>query len=781
MKRWVLSLGLWVLGFGIWGVASSVLSAQTTAWPIERMPRPLPAREVTFPPYDIRTLANGMQVITVLQHEQPAVTMRLLVRAGGANDPDKKRGVSYLVSNLLDQGTTTRTSQQIADRIDTIGGVLSTGSGDDFTSISAIVMKDSFEVAMDLVADIARNPAFAQDEIDRQKEQITSTQQVNADDPDYIASAVLDRLVYGFHPYGLPGSGTPGTIASITRQDLQQFHRQHFIPNNMVLAIVGDITQKEAAAASDRAFGNWPRGETRVWRGIAPPEPTRRIVVIDKPDAVQTEIRVGQLAIPRKHSDFLAWDLAVKVLGGEGANRLHRVLRAERGLTYGASAETEGRKLAGDIVAETDTRTDTTGEALRLMMQEFVRLQTQRVPERELVDAQAYLAGSFPLTIESPNDIASQVINYVMYELPLEDIPTYTKRVTSITPDDLQRVAKAYLKPDNLSVVLVGNAKAFVPQLRALGLNDVETIPIGQLDLMSATLKRETGLRASFESFGPIPQGDVASAFRRKDGEAQPAYQASQTNPRAGGQLPTAQNATALNDRAAGDLLRRVVDARGGLMLLKGIRTFIVETVTTLTMQQGTIPATTRTYIVYPDKFRVDAELEVPDQNGRPVRTQTTQVFNAGRAWVKDPRGVQDAPPPMAAEFASNVRRDIIPLLIDAAEGRLTVRKLTDQTARDGRQVQVLEISGPQVDRVRLLIDQQMLIVGQAYTTPSPLGGQSQGILNEEVFSDYRFVNGIRVPFEAQLLQNGQPVIKRTITKVTFNEAVPDNLFNRPS
>ena len=781
MKRRLLTFSPWVLGFGIWvlGFNTPAAQTQTTPWPNERMPRPLPAREVTFPPYDIRTLPNGMQVITVLHHEQPAVTMRLLVRAGGANDPDKKRGVSYLVSNLLDQGTTTRSSQQIADQIDSIGGVLSTGSGDDFTSISAIVMKDSFELAMDLVADVARNPAFAPDEIERQKEQITSTQQVNAGDPDYIASAVLDRLVYGFHPYGLPGSGTLATIASITRQDLQQFHRQNFVPNNMVLAIVGDITQKEAAAASERAFGNWPRGETRPWRGVAPPEPTRRIVVIDKPDSVQTEIRVGQLAIPRKHRDFLAWDLAVKVLGGEGANRLHRVLRAERGLTYGASAETEGRKLAGDIVAETDTRTETTGEALRLMLQEFVRLQTQRVPERELVDAQAYLAGSFPLTIESPNDIASQVINYVLYDLPLEDIPTYTTRVTSITPEDIQRVAQAYLKPANLSVVLVGNAKAFIPQLRAIGLNDVETIPVGQLDLMSATLKRETGIRASSES---SPQG-VASAFRRKDAAiaSQPAYQATQANPRAGAQLPTAQNATALNDRAAMDLLRRVVDARGGLMLLKGVKTVVADTVTTFTMQQGSLPSSTKTYIVYPNKFRVDAEIDVPDQNGRPIRTQTTQVFNAGQAWIKNPRGVQDVPPPLAGEFASSVRRDIIPLLIDAAEGRLTVRKLTDQTSRDGRSVQVLEISGLQIDRVRLLIDQQMLIIGQAYTTPSPLGPQSQAVLNEEVFSDYRFVNGIRVPFQTQLLQNGQPVIKRTITKVTFNEAVPDNLFNRPS
>lgn len=205
-------------------------------------------------------------------------------------------------------------------------------------------------------------------------------------------------------------------------------------------------------------------------------------------------------------------------------------------------------------------------------------------------------------------------------------------------------------------------------------------------------------------------------------------------------------------------------------MALKGVRTVVAETVTTFQMQQGTLPSTTRTYIVYPDKFRVDAEI-----NG----AQTTQVFNAGSAWVKSPAGIQDAPPAMAADFAASVRRDIIPLLIDAAEGRLTVRKGTDQAARDGRPVQVLEISGPKLDRVRLFVDQQMLIVGQAYTVTTP-GPQPRTLLSEEVFSDYRLVSGIRVPFDTQLMQNGQAVIKRTITKVAFNETVPDNLFIRP-
>jgi hypothetical protein len=277
-------------------------------------------------------------------------------------------------------------------------------------------------------------------------------------------------------------------------------------------------------------------------------------------------------------------------------------------------------------------------------------------------------------------------------------------------------------------------------------LDDVEVIPVEQLDLMSASLKRQTGLRASFESFGPFESFGRGRPIRLAAlAQGGPAYLAAQVNPRAGSGAP---NATAQNDRAAMDLLRRVVEVRGGLMVLKGI---------------------TKTYIAYPDRFRVDAEIS---------GAQTTQVFNSGSAWVKSPAGIQDAPPAMAADFAASVRRDIIPLLIEAAEGRVTVRKLTDQTARDGRPVQVLELSGPQLDRVRLFVDPQMLIVGQAYTTPGP---QSRSILSEELFSDYRFINGIRVPFETQLLQNGQVVITRTITKVTFNEHVPDTLFNRPS
>ncbi len=744
---------LWALGVGVLGVVlcATAASAQLERsgdgrfffWPTEMPPRPLAAREVTFPPYQMRTLRNGLQAIAVLHHEQPAVSMRLLVRAGSVQDPPGKIGVASLAALVLDQGTMTKSAQEIADHIDFIGGALATGSGSDLMYVNVVVMKDSFDVGMNLLADVARNPAFAAEEIDRQKEQTISALQVSSNDPDYVASVLLERLVYGFHPYGLPNSGTPGTLASITRGDLQAFHRRYFVPNNMILAIVGDVTSEEAFAAAERAFGEWPRAEIPPVTVVEPPPPTRRIVVVDKPDAVQTEIRVGQLAIPRKHDDYMAFDLASKILGGEGANRLHRVLRSERGLTYGAQADSEARKQAGHLVAETDTRTETTGEALRLMVDEFARLQRDRVSQTELSDAQAYLAGSFPLTIETPGDIAAQVLNVVFYELPVEEIGTFRERVQAVRPDDIQRVARQYVRPDRLSIVLVGNASAFVPQLQRVGFSDVEVIPIDQLDLMAPTLKRE-GQRVNAEPFGTF---DPFGSFR----SPRTAYTQQQVNSGADPQ----------------GLLKRVIDAKGGLDALKRIRTVVADEERTIITPNGRTPLPTKTYVIYPDKFRVDSVL-----SGQ----QIVHTYNAGAAWVKDLGGVSAAPVAMRNDFAATARRDTYPMLIAAAEGRLMLRILPEE-GKDGEVVKVLEVSGADFAAVRLYVDGHSRIVRQSYTASGPDG---LPLKIEEVFSDYRAVDSLSVPFKASVLSNGRLIIERAITSVSFNTRIDEKLFDQP-
>jgi zinc protease len=488
-------------------MAASAAAAQVKDWPAEAPPRPLPAREVKFPPYEVRTLPNGLQVVVVMQHEQPIVSLRMLVRAGSAYDPHGRQGLAALAAALLDQGTTSRSAAQIADTIDSIGGGLDAGAGSDLSYANVLVMKDSLELGMGLLSDVIRHPAFSPEEIERQRQQAISGLRVSYQDPDYVASIVFDRLVFGFHPYGLPNSGTPDTLASITPADLHAFHDRYFVPNNAILAIVGDVTLDEAFEGATRAFGQWARQEVTLPAIADPPAPTRRIVIVNKPDAVQTEIRVGQLVLPRRHPDYLAMDLAIKVLGGEGSNRLQRVLRSERGLTYGAEADLQAMKQAGDFAADTDTRTETTVEALRVVFDEITKLQRERVNERELGDAQAYLEGNFPLSIETPDQIATQVLNVLFYELPLSDLETYRQRVSGITVDDIQRVARQYLHPDRLSVVLVGNAGAFVNQLKGLGFDQYEVVNLEDLDLTTADFRRASRSTPATPAAAPAAAG----------------------------------------------------------------------------------------------------------------------------------------------------------------------------------------------------------------------------------------------------------------------------------
>lgn len=484
-------------------------SAQTRDWPSERPPRPLASRDIKFPAYEMRTLPNGLQVVAVLHHEQPAVSMRLLVRVGSAADPKGKVGLARLLSSLLDQGTTTKSAQELNDEIDFMGGAIGAGAGSDLTFISTLVMKDGFETGLRILSDVARHPAFAQEEIDRQRQQTVSGLKVSAEDPEWIANAVFDRLVYGFHPYGIPDTGTAESLAAITRDDLLAFQAKYFAPNNAILAIVGDVTAEEAFSMVAKVFGDWARKDVPQEKLVQPPDPTRRVIVVNKPDSVQTEVRVGHLGIPRKHDDYMDLNLAIRILGGEGSNRLHQVLRTERALTYGAQAQFDTLKDSGDFEAETNTRSEATGEVLRLIVDEFWRIQRERVGERELADAKAYLTGSFPLTIETPNSIATQVMNVLFYGLPIEQLQTFRDRVNAVTVDDIQRVAQYYLKPDRLSIVLVGNAAAFTSQLRGIGFGRYETVELGNLDLTTPDFKR-----APSRAGGPGAPGGAGTTAR---------------------------------------------------------------------------------------------------------------------------------------------------------------------------------------------------------------------------------------------------------------------------
>ena len=752
----------------LFSVLSVVLSvglaqAQSTAWPAERPPQPLPARDIKFPPYEIQTLPNGLQVVVVMHHEQPAVTMRLLIRAGTASDTREKLGLAHLAASLLDQGTKTMTADQMNDAVDFIGGAMGAGAGTDLTFVNMVVMKDSFDTGLKMLSDMARQPAFDPAEIERQRQQMVSGLKVSAEDPGYIANSVFDRLVYGFHPYGLPDNGTPQTLAALTRDDLVAFHSKFFMPNNAILAIVGDVTAPEAFAAAKKVFGDWQKGDVPAQTFIGPPDPTRRVIIVNKPDAVQTEVRVGHIGIPRTHPDYMAVNLAIRILGGEGSNRLHQVLRTERGLTYGAQANMDTLKESGDFEAETNTRSEATGEVLRLIVDEFWRLQRERVGERELDGAKAYLTGSFPLTIETPEAIAMQVVNALFYGLPLEELQNFRERVNKVTPDDIQRVAKALLRPDRLSVVLVGNSAAFASQLKGVGFETFETVELADLDLTSATFKRTTvkaeragqaggAGRAGWAGWSHGFNSDVMQAFR-------PALKYQQAP------LASRPSDSASPDEIAkaGAMLDKVVAAKGGLEKLRGLKSIVAKQTQASRRPDGESTVETTNYIEYPNHLRVETEGQV-------------QAYDGTRVWMKDKRGLHDAPEAFVREMAAGLRRDVVALLLAAKDGAVSVRLLPDVKDTQGRVSHALELSATDLNPIVLYIDpDSSLILKRLYAADAP----GRPVIEEE-FHEYRAVDGIQFAFHATQ-RVGSMSVDRRVTDVKLNSTLDPALFKRPA
>jgi hypothetical protein len=441
-------------------------------------------------------------------------------------------------------------------------------------------------------------------------------------------------------------------------------------------------------------------------------------------------------------------------------------------------------KDTGDFEAETNTRTDATGEVLRLIVDEFWRLQRERVGTVELENAKAYMTGSFPLTIETPEAIAMQVVTALFYGLPLDELQTFRERVNAVTVDDIQRVARTYLRPDRLSVVLVGNAAAFAPQLRGAGFGTFETIDLGDLDLVSATLKRSGG-RAPVANHGRFSRRAVVAAFRRtvsgpaKAGQPGPAkaghYEFSSEFSsvvsalrRTQSQTPAGASQIAEQEGAkAVALLDRAVAAKGGLEKLRGLKTLVAHQ--NVTVQSAAQPASfdTVNYIGYPDRLRIETKLP----GGMNV-----QACDGREVWVKDQRGVRTEPDPVLRQVRNSLRRDVISLLVGAKSGSLTPRILPDVQNTEGRVDHVLELSAPDLNPVLLYVNpasglvDKLTFVDEAPSRP----------LVEEWFDDYRPIEGIQIPFKGTR-RIGQQSVERRTTDVKVNVSLDPALFKRPA
>lgn len=447
--------------------ATSVGGAQTLDR--SKVPTLGPPPKVSLPPIVTRQLSNGLKLMVVEQHELPLADFVLVVGSGGTMDPSSKGGVANLTSAMLTEGTTSRSALDIADQIAFLGIGLNAGSSWDAATINLHTPTSQLDSALALFSDVVLHPAFRTEDFDRvKKNRLTALVQLK-DRPTAIADQAYAAILYGTsHPYGHNLLGTEASITGMTPADVQSFYRTNFMPNNSTLIVVGDVTADQVEKKISALLGGWQRGSVSPFKfGDAPKAGATTVYLIDKPGAAQSSFRIGSIGVPRSTKDYFALNVMNTILGGTFTSRLMQNLRETHGYTYGARSRFDMRQSAGPFTASAEVVAAKTDSGLVEFMKELNAIR-DTVPTLELNKAKRFLQLSMPGDFETTQQIANQLIPVVLYGLPLNYYNSYVSNIESITQADVQRVARQYINPASLAIVIVGDRKNIESGLKAV-------------------------------------------------------------------------------------------------------------------------------------------------------------------------------------------------------------------------------------------------------------------------------------------------------------------------
>ena len=425
--------------------------------------------KVSLPPIVTRQLPNGLKLMIVEQHELPLADFVLVVGSGGTVDPTGKPGVANLTSSMLVEGTATRSSLEIADQIAFLGVGLGTNSNWDASTVSLHTPIAQVDSALALFADVILRPSFPTGEFERiRKNRLTELIQLK-DRPTAIANQAYASILYGAsHPYGQALIGTEASITGMATTDLVNYYKTHFFPNNATLIIVGDVNPAQIEQKIAGIFGGWQRGTVPSYTLVeAPKSATTMVYLIDKPGAAQSSFRIGSIGVPRSTKDYFALTVMNTILGGSFTSRLNQNLRETHGYTYGARSGFDMRRAAGPFTASAEIVAAKTDSGLIEFMKELNAIR-DTVPTDELNKAKRYLQLGLPADFETTQQIATALVPVALYGLPLDYYNNYVQSIEGITQADVQRVAKQYIDPGSLAIVVVGDRKSIESGLKAV-------------------------------------------------------------------------------------------------------------------------------------------------------------------------------------------------------------------------------------------------------------------------------------------------------------------------
>ncbi|MEP7234558.1 MAG: pitrilysin family protein [Ignavibacteriota bacterium] len=436
-------------------------------------PQPGPITLIGFPKFITTKTPGGTPIYLVENHSQPLVSVTLYIRGGSAEDTLSTEGLAGMSAELLTKGTASRTATEIAEQIDFVGGSLGAGASSDSSTISTSVLTRFLPTALDLFADVTLNPAFAGAELDRAKLQRLAGIMQAKSDPGYLSETIFSRIVFDSHPYSLQSSGTEESIPSFTSESLRSHYLSIALPNNAFFVAAGDITESDLVSMLAARFEAWEAGSVKLSEVAAPKlQSSNRVAVVEKAQAVQSAIRVGHIGIPRKHNDYIACYVLNMLLGGYFNSRINLNLREKNGFTYGARSFFDTRKQTGAFAVSTEVRTEVTARAIEEIINELRLIGKTPVSNEELSMVKNYIIGSFPLSIETPQQVASRIATLALYGLAPDYYDTFRDTVAALTAEDLLRAAETYIHPDSVTIAASGDAKVLANDLRSFG--DVE-------------------------------------------------------------------------------------------------------------------------------------------------------------------------------------------------------------------------------------------------------------------------------------------------------------------
>ncbi|MEK7667613.1 MAG: pitrilysin family protein, partial [Gemmatimonadota bacterium] len=410
--------------------AAALLTLPTTAqaqYPTQA-PAPTPLRPVRFPPFVTARLANGMDLIIVEQHKQPVVTVTLAVPAGAIHEPADKVGLADMVAELLTRGTTNRTADQLSAEVEGAGGYVSTSADNDFARVSMGALSENLPLALTILADVVKNATFPATELELARTRMLSSLQVELSQPAAIADRIFRREVYGAHPYGR--SATPASVRAITRDDVVNFFGQRVKPSGALLVVAGDVDAARVRQLATEAFGSWTGAPAAAQAATAiPARSATELILVHKPGAVQSNILAGFTFITPRDPAVYPLTIANKIVGGGTDSRLFLILREQHGWTYGSYSRFSRPYGMGAFQANAEVRTVVTDSAVAEMVRQLNRIRTEVPADSEIAAAKNFLAGSFPLTIQTAQQVAGAVANARLLGLPDDYVIRYRERL----------------------------------------------------------------------------------------------------------------------------------------------------------------------------------------------------------------------------------------------------------------------------------------------------------------------------------------------------------------